>query len=324
MTYLLVGACFCLAGFVAMDLAATGWIAVLLRLVGDGARRWSPIQRRRFFAAVRVLPCAAGLLFAALVVGPGYAWLEPRGARESVGPMLALVALGAIVLLARGPLSALSAWRATRRLEITWLRVSDRLKAPEVGFPVWRVREGSAGFWLSGLLRPRLIVSAEALDALTPVERAAAFGHERAHAASRDNLVRLGLAACPGALSLTSLGRRVEREWVGAAEADADRRAVGGSPAAAVELASALVKVARLAPPPPAHAVAASALGDGDINTRVRSLLAGDLSRRAPLRAQAVAWAGILVPLVAVAALSLDHTVVGMLHDLAEHLVRRF
>jgi len=120
MTYLLVGACFCLAGFVAMDLAATGWIAVLLRLVGDGARRWSPIQRRRFFAAVRVLPCAAGLLFAALVVGPGYAWLEPRGARESVGPMLALVALGAIVLLARGPLSALSAWRATRRLEITW------------------------------------------------------------------------------------------------------------------------------------------------------------------------------------------------------------
>jgi hypothetical protein len=324
MTYLIVGACFCLAGFVAVDLAATGWIAILLRLVGDGARRWSPIQRRRFFAAVRVLPCAAALLFAGLVVGPGYAWLEPAGARESVGPLLAIVAAGAIMLLARAPLFAVRAWRATRRLESAWLRVSDRLEAPEVGFPVWRVREGSAGFWLSGLLRPRLIVSAAAFDALTPVERAAAFGHERAHAGSRDNLVRLGLAACPGVLSFTSFGRRVEREWIRAAEAAADQRAVGGSPATAVELASALVKVARLAPPPPPHAVAASALGDGDVGARVRSLLAGDLSRRAPLRAEAFAWAGILAPLLVVAVLSLDHSVVGTLHDLAEHLVRRF
>ena len=55
MTYLIVGACFCMAGFVAMDLAATGWIAALLRLVGGAARRWSPSQRRRFFAAARLL-----------------------------------------------------------------------------------------------------------------------------------------------------------------------------------------------------------------------------------------------------------------------------
>ena len=322
MTYLVVGACFCLAGFVVADLAATGWIAALVALVGDGARRWSPSQRRRFFAAARVLPCAAAVLFAALVVGPGYAWLEPRGARESVGPMLALVALSAIALLVRGPLFAVGAWRATRRLETGWLREAERVEVPRLGFPVWRVREGAAGFWLSGLLRPRLIVGADVLDALTPVERAAAFGHEQAHAASRDNLARLCLAACPGALSVARLGRRLEREWVGASEAAADRRAVAGDPVAAVELASALVKVARLAPPAPA--LAASALGDGDVDIRVRSLLAGDLSPRAPLGAKTVAWAGILAPLAAVAALSLDRALVGALHDLAEHLVRRF
>ena len=322
MTYLIVGACFCMAGFVAMDLAATGWIAALLRLVGGAARRWSPSQRRRFFAAARLLPCIAGVLFAALVVGPGYAWLEPRGARESVGPLLALLAVSALVLLVRAPLSALGAWRTTRRIETGWLRVADRVDVPGLAFPVWRVREGSAGFWLSGLVRPRLIVGADVLDVLTPVERKAAFGHEQAHAASRDNLARLCLAACPGALSIGRLGRRLEREWVAASEAAADGRAVAGNAAAAVELASALVKVARLAPPAPA--LAASALGDGDVDTRVRSLLAGERSLRAPRGAEAVAWAGILAPLAAVAALSLDHALVGALHDLAEHLVRRF
>jgi Zn-dependent protease with chaperone function len=191
MRYLILGACFSLAGFIVADLAATGWIAALLRLVGDGARRWPPSQRRRFFAAARVLPCAAALLFAALVVAPGYAWLEPRGARESVGPTLGLVAVAAIALLARGPMLALGAWRTTRRIETAWLRTAHRVEAPPLGLPVWRVREGTAGFWMSGLLRPRLIVGAAVLDALTPAELEAALGHEVAHAASRDNLVRL-------------------------------------------------------------------------------------------------------------------------------------
>jgi len=78
-------------------------------LVGDGPRRWSPSQRRRLLAPARVLPCAAAVLFATLVVAPGYVWLEPRGARESVGPMLALVALAAIALtqFTTGSVSAL-------------------------------------------------------------------------------------------------------------------------------------------------------------------------------------------------------------------------
>ena len=80
MTYLIVGTCFCLAGFLVVDLAATGWIAAVWALVGDGVRRWSPSQRRRWLAAARVLPCAAAMLFAALVVAPGYVWPEPRGA----------------------------------------------------------------------------------------------------------------------------------------------------------------------------------------------------------------------------------------------------
>jgi hypothetical protein len=71
MTYLIVGACFGLAGFLVVDLAATGWIAAVRALVGDGPRRWSPSQRRRLLAPARVLPCAAAVPFATLVVAPG-------------------------------------------------------------------------------------------------------------------------------------------------------------------------------------------------------------------------------------------------------------
>lgn len=322
MSYLIVGACFCLAGYLVVDLAATGWIAAVWTLVGDGTRRWSPSQRRRLLAAARVLPSAAAVLFATLVVAPGYVWLEPRATRESVGPLLALAALAAIALLLRGPMLAVRAWRSTRRLETTWLRAADRIEMPGVPFPVWRARHGAAGFWLSGLWRPRLIVAGSVLDALTPVELEVAFGHERAHAASRDNLVRVCLAGCPGALSVTSLGRRLEREWAAAAEAAADRRAVDGHAAAAVELASALVKVARLAPPE--AGVMASALGDGDVGHRVRLLLARDVLPHGPLVAEVGAWAALLAPLAAIAALGLDPAAVGALHELAEHLVRRF
>jgi beta-lactamase regulating signal transducer with metallopeptidase domain len=236
--------------------------------------------------------------------------------------MLALAALAAIALLVRGPMLAVRAWRSTRRIETTWLRAADRIETPGVPFPVWRARQGAAGFWLSGLWRPRLIVAGSVLDALTPAELQAAFGHELAHAVGRDNLVRLCLAGCPGALSVASLGRRLESEWAAAAEAAADRRAVDGRAEAAVELASALVKVTRLAPRE--AGVMASALGDGDVGHRVRLLLALDLSPPAPLVAETGAWVALLAPLAAIAALGLDPAVVGALHELAEHLVRRF
>src|SRR3989442_9398248 len=126
---------------------------------GDGVRGWLPSQRRWGRDAARVLPCAAAMLFAALVVAPGYVWLEPRDARESVGPMLGLAALAAIALLVRGPLLAVRAWRSTRGIEAAWLRAADRIELPGIPFPVWRTRLGAAGFWLSGLWRPRLIVA---------------------------------------------------------------------------------------------------------------------------------------------------------------------
>lgn len=317
-----IGACFCLAGFVAADLLAAAWVAAVVRALREPARRWPPSLRRRFCAAARLLPFLAGALFAALVVGAGHLRLEPSGAREAAGPLLAAVAVFALVLLVRAPLRALRSWRATRRIESAWLAAADPVTVPGFAFPVWAVRGTSVGLWLSGLLRPRLIAGADVLRLLTPVERAAALEHEHAHASSRDNLWRLLLTAWPGTLSLTRLGRWLEQEWSAASEAAADVRAVRGDAATAVELASALVKVARLAAP--MRALGASALGTGDVALRVQSLLEAEPRGRSALAAGALAWAAMAAPLAAIASLSLHAGFVGLVHAMAELLVRRF
>jgi Zn-dependent protease with chaperone function len=234
--------------------------------------------------------------------------------------LLAVLAAAALAVLLRAPLVALQTWRATRRLESCWLAAAQRLTVPGLGFPVWTVRDGRVGIWLSGLLRPRLIAGASLLDALTDDERAAALEHEHAHARSRDNLWRLVLFAWPGTLSVTRLGRRLEQEWSAASEAAADERAAGGDAVAALELASALVKVARLAPPMPA--LGASALSSGDVSLRVQSLL--DTGARRSSRALAAACAAVALPLLAIVSLSLHTGFLAAVHAAAELLVRRF
>ncbi|MGH8638741.1 MAG: hypothetical protein ACREUZ_16510, partial [Burkholderiales bacterium] len=55
------------------------------------------------------------------------------------------------------------------------------------------------------------------------------------------------MLCAPDFFGFTASARRIERLWEGEAECLADARAVGGNPARATRLASAMIKVARLA-----------------------------------------------------------------------------
>jgi len=227
----------------------------------------------------------------------------------------------ALVVLLVAPVRALRSWRETRRIESAWMRGAVGVSGSGSDLPVWRLPAGADGVWTSGLVRPRVFVGASVLEALTGPELHAALRHETAHARGRDNLVRFGLAAAPGALSILPLGRTLERRWAQAAEALADERAAGHEPETAADLASALVKVARLRP---RHAIfATTALDEGDVPSRVRALLDGDGTERRPRLAGLGLWAALAVPLAAVIAIGSDPELVRTLHDLAEHLVRR-
>jgi hypothetical protein len=114
--------------------------------------------------------------------------------------------------------------------------------------------------------------------------------------------------------------RRLDRDWHAAAESLADARAVRGDSVRAVHLASALVKVSRLAAQGPAAVPvpAWSTLNDPPLlERRVRRLVTGAVPLATPGRPRLVPAAVTLAAslLVAIPAFA------GMVHRLTETLV---
>lgn len=106
---------------------------------------------------------------------------------------------------------------------------------------------GLQGVALAGIFRPRILIGSAARRVLTRDELRLAVAHERAHQRAWDNLSRALIRCAPDVFRWSPQARRVERLWEAEAECLADAAAVAGSPVRATRLASALIKVARLA-----------------------------------------------------------------------------
>ena len=98
-----------------------------------------------------------------------------------------------------------------------------------------------------GTLRPRLFIADQVLQSLSADELAAAIAHEYGHLTARDNLKRGLSRTCRDAL-IVPFGSSLDRAWSETAEAAADERAAQASPDVALNLASALVRIARMVP----------------------------------------------------------------------------
>ncbi len=112
--------------------------------------------------------------------------------------------------------------------------------------PVLVVKNEAPVMAVAGLVHPRLIVSRSVLHKLTPEQREAAFRHEQAHQASRDNLKRFLYLLAPDAFPFVSGFRKIEKQWARYTEWAADDHAVAGDSQRALSLAAALVSVAKL------------------------------------------------------------------------------
>ena len=175
----------------------------------------------------------------------------------------------------------------------------------------------SATIAMAGLIRPRLIVSAVARHALSPEEMSVALRHERAHAGSRDNLKRLLMLIAPDALPFLRAGfAPIESAWKKFAEWAADDEAAGDDAQRSVNLASALVRVARIGAGPAAPLI--TSLTDGDLPVRVGRLLEG-VRRGDPDR-----WTPRLCVLgvVALAAVVVQPGALAGVYDLLERFLR--
>src|SRR5262249_50092270 len=128
---------------------------------------------------------------------------------------------------------------------------------------------GVIGGW-----RPRVVAAECVISVCSHDEFRQVVAHEAAHVSTRDNLKLLLLLACPDALAWTNLGAALTERWRTEAEFAADQRATGDDPQKRLELASALIKVARLVDPGRCsrHALTMSVAVD-DVEGRVRELL---------------------------------------------------
>ncbi len=263
--------------------------------------------------ALRLLPVAGALVFAVTVVLPAFLSREPYRDREAVGPLLLILAAFALLTLGHGIWRGCRAWAAARSL----LQTCGPAKryVVENGCIVQVVDIPKPIVGVIGGLRPRVVAAECVISACSRDEFRQVVAHEAAHVATRDNLKLLLLLACPDALAWTVLGAALTERWRMEAEFAADQRATGDDPQKRLELASALIKVARLFHTSfcVRHTLTMSVALD-DVEGRVRQLLA-PARATSPRLSKTLASLAFLTPLAAL-------PLYALVHELIETLVR--
>ena len=280
------------------------------------AATWKVLKDRLSATALftlRVLPlsCAFGVVL--LVALPSFFYLEPKAAEESVGVAGILLALSGTVVTVVGLVSVVAAWRRASRFLASCAEHSRQLKT-NVGVPTFEVSGPAPALLVGGVCRPRLLVSGRAAELLNQCEMDVAIRHELAHIRRRDNLKKLVLHFC-----VFPFLAALDREWLMAAEIAADDFAVNDEQAA-LDLASALIKIARDSSSGPIPALAMSLVPEkgAAISARVERLL----SWKRPVN-QHRSWHALAI-IAAVTVLAATHYpwVLAQMHEFTELLVR--
>ncbi len=254
--------CLSLATFVVVLAMATAAVRVLADGVVRRAEKMRASSGAGFLFAVRMLPAVVGIFCVAALCVPSYLRFEPEAAGEEAGAVALIAAGVGLGLVVFAILRGLRAIWQTRSAMRRWEAVGRARMVGDV--PVIEVAGAGRLVALVGVIRPRLIVSKEAAAVLNYEQLDAAIRHELAHVSAFDNWKRLAILLAPG-FSLA----KIERAWKQFAEWAADDRA--GSP---IELAEALVRVARVSPGVKPPALSTSLLREtADLQDRVDRLL---------------------------------------------------
>ncbi|PYV42678.1 MAG: hypothetical protein DMG06_13190 [Acidobacteria bacterium] len=274
--YSLLVVCLALAVLLASNLMASGLVAALWHGISGWTLGWSATARSRLLFTLRIFPVAATLVGVVVLFIPSYILYEPRPADEVLDTKLVVIAAcsaaGIVIAFWRSLLS----WRATKRLMADWMRHAVAVRVDGLSVQAYCLLHPFPVIAVVGTLRPQLFVSKQIFDSLDRSEILAAMEHEIGHLSARDNLKRVLIRGCRDLLAMAPWGRSLDRDWSKAAEAAADEYAAARGSSTALDLASALVKIARMIPEKPKLKlpVGAPLLGDdpGGLAWRVRRL----------------------------------------------------
>lgn len=275
----LLGLSLLLAALLTFNSLASLVMAGLWRVAGWATDGWTAAARARLLFSLRTLPAFFALLAVALLLLPSYLAYEPRHAAETVSFKLGLLAFVSATGMAVSIYRGIATHRATSNLTSDWLRQGKSVQIKGIEIEAYRIEHTFPLIAIVGFLRPRLFIADQVLEILTPEEISAAVAHENGHLAARDNLKRGLLQACRDALLIIPSGRSLDKAWSEASEEAADENAARQGSGVALDLASALVKIARSIPQGarPAMPAGVFLLGDEEskgIKSRVRRLIA--------------------------------------------------
>lgn len=278
--YEFLGITLVLALLLTINASATMAAAGLGRVSKRLLRRCSARTRAEILFVMRIGPPVIAIIAIAAFMIPSYLVYEPHATQEVVswklGVLAALSAVGVALAISRG----LRSWLATRSLLKQWLASSTSIQLDDINVPTFVVRHSFPIIAVVGALRPRLFIADQVLGSLSQEELAAAIAHECGHLAAHDNFKRSVMRISRAALLLIPCGRSLDRAWSDASESAADEHAAERSSLVALNLASALVRIAKMIPKGQHQILPASVsaflAGDEDtprVKVRVRRLV---------------------------------------------------
>jgi Peptidase family M48 len=330
--FFLLGLSIVLAAMLVLNSIASLVVSLLWNVFGKRIRQWSAANCAQTLFLLRVVPALIGVCCVLFLFAPAYLAHEPREDHEDVSLKLAMVAAFSALGIGMAIFRGVAAWRATSRLTAEWMKDAKPIHIARFNIPAYQVRHKFPLIAVVGALRPRLFVASQIFDMLTPDELAAALEHEAGHIFAYDNLKRGLMRACRDTLLIIPCGRGLDTAWVEASEAAADEYAARGRRKIGLDLASALVKIARSIPfgIRPTTAVGAHLIGGEDagigFKERVRRLLQIANDSKGESRGQSwfsrnASWIPVGVALLFMGITATQPHVLSTVHAVIEHAV---
>ena len=328
--YFLLGISLVFAFLLTLNLLASMSASVLWRAIARSASTLSFRRQEQIIFTLRAAPVAAALVFVSVFLLPAYLLYEPAASGETVSLKLAVISLASLLGIGAAFFRVFRTLRATRKLTRNWLKHSQLIAIAGVKIPVYRIQHPFPVIAVVGMLRPRMFVASQVFDSLTEDELRSAVAHEYGHLKAHDNFKRAFLRVCRDML-VFPLGRELDRAWADNNESAADEyAATTGGDSMALDLASTLVKIARIAPQntSPAMPLGSFLIEEhaGDLKIRVQRLLQfpekrTDGERPRVSGSRYSAWLYLALISSAVLFLATNKSLLLNIHDVSEHVV---
>ncbi|GEM_PF-3249146 len=230
--------------FFLLNVLLTLLIGFAWRLFEKLTLKWSAKRRANFVFAFRVFPFVLSVSLLLFLFIPSFILHEQENPAEYVSLRLALLGSATLLLVVYAVVKTLLSLLKTRNLILKWEREENRLSLSFTKIPVYRIEYQHPVIAVFGLFKQKIFIDYRVFEILNDDEIEAVLAHEQAHINSLDNLKRLSLSFCHNLTNLPFC-REIETTWENCSEAAADEFASRAKRTRPLDLASALVKLAR-------------------------------------------------------------------------------